>query len=136
MHLVVIGDRRKAHDLPGFPGQHVAREIVFVQPVHDHYDGTPRLVVEPAVERVVVPRAGVRQRLLGLRRVVDVDQVGAAPGQVAADRGGDAAAPRRRLELGDTTGSRRRAGNRATICRQVRAPGLRLRRTFGIITRG
>src|SRR6516164_2292822 len=52
------------------------------------------LVVEPAVEGVVVPFVGglalrLRQRLLGLQRVVDDDDVGTSPGQHAADRGGD-----------------------------------------------
>ena len=33
--LVVLGDRREAHDFPIFLRQHMADEIVFVQPVHD-----------------------------------------------------------------------------------------------------
>jgi hypothetical protein len=34
---------------------------------------------------------GLRQRLLGLQGIVDDDDVGAAPGQDAADRGGEPA---------------------------------------------
>ena len=53
--LIVLGDRRKAHDLPIFLRQHVADQILLVQAVHDHHDGPRELVVKPAVESVVVP---------------------------------------------------------------------------------
>ena len=81
------------------PGQ------ALVQPVHDQHDRPRKLVVEPAVEGVVVPLVGrlalrLRQRLLGLQRVVDDDDVGTSPGQHAADRGGDPGALRCRLEFG------------------------------------
>jgi hypothetical protein len=74
MRLVGLGDRRKSHHLPVLLHQHMAGEVVFVQPVHDQHDGTSRLVVEPAVEGVVVPFVGgpparVGERLLGLQRV-------------------------------------------------------------------
>jgi hypothetical protein len=42
---------------------------------------------------------GLRQSLLRLQRIVDDDQVGAAAGQLAADRGGHPTALGRRLEL-------------------------------------
>jgi hypothetical protein len=76
-----------------------------VQPVHDQDDRTAPGVVEPAVKGVVEPVVdrlplGLREGLLGLQRVVDDDDVGTTPGQHAADRGGDAAALRRRLEFG------------------------------------
>ncbi len=69
--LVVLGDCREAHDLPLLLRQHVADEIVFVQPVHDQDDGARQLVVQPAVEGVVEPfvrrlTLGLRQRLLRL----------------------------------------------------------------------
>jgi hypothetical protein len=53
---------------------------------------------------------GLRQRLLGLQRVVDDDDVGAAPGQDAADRGGEPATLRRRVEFGYRGALRREAG--------------------------
>ena len=76
-----------------------------MQPVHDQHDRTRQLVVEPAVKGVVVPLVDclalrLRQRLFGLQQIVDDDDVGASPGQHAADRGGDAAALGRRLEFG------------------------------------
>jgi|GEM_PF-5627102 len=43
--LVFLGDRREAHDFPIFLGQHVADQIVLVQPVHDQDDRTRLLVV-------------------------------------------------------------------------------------------
>jgi hypothetical protein len=54
-------------------------------------------VVVPLVGRLPL---GLRQRLLGLQRVVDDDDVRTPPGQYPADRGGDARALRRCLELG------------------------------------
>jgi hypothetical protein len=91
-----------------------------VQAVHDQHDRTAELVVEPAVEGVVVPLVGglplgLRQRLLGLQRVVDDDQVGAAPGQDAADRGGDARALRGRLEFGHGLMAGCQAGREETL---------------------
>jgi hypothetical protein len=74
------------------------------------------LSVEAAVEGVVVPfvrrrlALGLRQRLLGLQRVVDDDDVGAAPGQHAADRGRDARALGDRLEFGYSLFGSRRPG--------------------------
>ena len=50
VRLVLLGDRRAAHDLPIFLGQHVADQIILMQPVHDQHDRTFLLVVEPAVE--------------------------------------------------------------------------------------
>jgi hypothetical protein len=85
-----------------------------VQSVHDQDDGARELVVEAAVERVVVPFVrrlplGLRQRLLGFQRVVDDDDVGAAPGQHAADRGGEPAALCGRVEFGHRCALRRQA---------------------------
>jgi hypothetical protein len=104
--LVLLGDRRKAHHLPILLRQHVAHQIVLVQAVHDQDDRPLLLVVEAAVEGVVEPLVGGaamgrRERLLGLQRVVDDDDVGPPPGQHPADRGGDARTLLRRLELGD-----------------------------------
>ena len=71
VHLVGFGDRRKAHDLPRLLGEHMANEIILVQPLHDDDDGAVALVVEPAVEGVVKPVVGrlplgVGERFLGL----------------------------------------------------------------------
>ena len=84
--LVLLGDRREAHDLPILLGQHMADEVILVQPVHDQDNRTRPLVVQPAVEGVVEPLVrrpplGLRQRLLRLQRIVDDDDVGAAAGQ-------------------------------------------------------
>ncbi len=83
----------------------MAGQIILVQAVHDQPDRAGELVVEPAVEGVVEPfvcrlALGLRQRLLGLQRVVDDDHVRTPPGQDAADRGRDAAALLGRLEFG------------------------------------
>jgi hypothetical protein len=76
-----------------------------VQPVHDQHDGTLLFVVKSTVERVVEPFIGAlpmgfRQCLFGFQWIVDDDDVGTPPGQHPADRGGDPASLRRRLELG------------------------------------
>jgi hypothetical protein len=72
------------------------------------------LVVEAGVERVVVPLVrrlplGMRQCLLRLQRVVDDDDIGATPGQHAADRGGEPAALCGRVEFGHRGALRRQA---------------------------
>src|SRR4029077_1420563 len=82
----------------------LARGQALVQAVRDQHDRTLKLVVEPAVEGVVVPfvrglALGLRQRLLGLQRVVDDDDVRTPPGKPPADRGGDARALDGRLEF-------------------------------------
>jgi hypothetical protein len=46
MHLVSLGDRRKAQDLPTFLRKDVTDEVVFVQPLHDDHDGAMALVDE------------------------------------------------------------------------------------------
>src|SRR5262249_56086439 len=55
MNFVALGERRKAHHLPALLGQHVRRQIVLMQPVHDQDYSAAPFVVLPAVERVVVP---------------------------------------------------------------------------------
>src|SRR5271169_1557468 len=102
--LVLLGDRREVHDLPILLGQHVADQIILVQPVHDQDNRTLLLIVQPTVEGMVDPLVcrlppGLRQGLIGLQRVVDDDDVGTPSGQHAADRGGEPAALRSRLEL-------------------------------------
>jgi hypothetical protein len=69
-HLVPLGDRRKAHDVPILLRHHLARKIVLVQPVHDHDDRPAAGVVPPAVKGMVEPVIGrlalrLGQRLLG-----------------------------------------------------------------------
>ena len=112
--LVLLGDGRKAHDLPILLRQHVANKIVLVQPVHNQDNGTRPCVVQPAVEGVVVPLVGglplgLRQGLLGFQRIVDNDDVRTPAGQHSADRGGESAALRRGLEL----------GHRLALCREA-----------------
>jgi hypothetical protein len=123
-----------------------------VQAVHDQHDGAGEFIVEPAVKGLVVPFVGrpalrLRQGFLGLQRIVDDDDdVGTPPGQYPTDRGGDAAALRRRLELGHRLMPRREAGwkeslvpvagdDAPAIARQfvgeVLAPGLRSRWHYG-----
>ncbi len=97
VHLVGFGDCREAHHLPRLLLEHVADQVVLVQPLHDDDDGSPAFVVEPAVEGVGVPIIGgipsrLGERLLRLQRVIDQNQVGAAPGQHAAGGGGEAIA--------------------------------------------
>ena len=69
---------------PVLLAEHVADEVVFVQPLHDDDDGAALLIVLPAVEGVVVPLVGglplrLGERLLRLQRIVEQDDVGAGP---------------------------------------------------------
>jgi hypothetical protein len=84
VQLVLVGNRREPHDLPILLRQHVAHQIILVQPVHDQHDGAGKLVVEAAVEGVVIPFVGrpalrLRQGFLGLERIVDDDDSAPRP---------------------------------------------------------
>ena len=88
-----------------------------MQPLHDDDDGAMALVVEPAVEGMVVPLVGglplrVRERLLRLQRIVDQDDVGAASGQHAAGGGGEPVALAGGDELLHRLAVRRQAGRK------------------------
>jgi hypothetical protein len=61
--------------LPRLLHEDMADKVVFVQPLHDDDNRAPALVVEPAVERVVIPLVAslplsLGERLLGLQRIV------------------------------------------------------------------
>jgi len=91
MNLVGFGDRWEAHNLPWLLAEHVADEVVLVEPLHDDDDGATALVIEPAVEGMDEPLvAGLPQRLgervLGFQRVIDQNEVGATSGQYPAGR--------------------------------------------------
>jgi hypothetical protein len=58
VNLVVLGDRREAHDLPRLLPQDVTDEVILVQALHDDDNGALLLVVLPAVEGVVKPVVG------------------------------------------------------------------------------
>ena len=101
------GDRRQPQQRPAALLQQVAGEVVLVHALHDqHHRGRGRVVearhhraVEPLVDP---PPLGVRGGVHRLDRVVDDDQVAAAAGERAADRGGvaGAAGGGRHLRLG------------------------------------
>ena len=89
---------------PAALGQEMSGQVALVQALHDDDDDAGALVVEPARVGLVEPveRAlalGLAQRLARIVRVVDDQHVGALAGRRAADRGGDAVAPRGGLEL-------------------------------------
>src|SRR5207253_3520071 len=50
VRLVGFGDRREAHHLPWLLPEHVADQVVLVQPLHDDDDAPEAFVVETAVE--------------------------------------------------------------------------------------
>ena len=85
--------------------EEMAGKVVFVQALHDDDDGTVLLVIEARDQGAAIPidhpfAGRLRHRLFGLERIVDDDEVGPAPGERAADRGGVAAAARRGDEFG------------------------------------
>jgi hypothetical protein len=56
----------------------VTDTIIFVQPVHDQDDGARPVVVQAAVDGVIIPIVGglplrLRQRLFGLQWIIDDD---------------------------------------------------------------
>src|SRR3984893_19222550 len=69
VHLVGFGDRREAYHLPRLLPEHMADEVVLVQPLHDDDDGAAAFFVEPTLEGVVETLVGgvsprVGERLL------------------------------------------------------------------------
>jgi hypothetical protein len=104
MPFVGLGDRGKREDVPAFSSQDVADEIVFVQPLHDDDDYALGFVVQAGIERSVEPFVGgdaaaLRHRVAGFQGIVDDDEIGAASGQHAADRGRQPKTARRRDEF-------------------------------------
>ena len=102
---VVHGNCRQVEVLPTTLTKQMTGKVVLVQALHDHDDGAVLLVVEARHQGAGIPvdhpLAGrLRHRLFGLERIVDDDEVGAAAGERAADRGGVAAAAGGRDELG------------------------------------
>ena len=86
-----------------------------MQPLHDDHDRAMPLVVEPAVERVVIPLVAslalrIRERLIRFQRIVDQDDVGTASGQHATSRGGEPVALSGRDELLNRLAVWRQAG--------------------------
>src|SRR5437868_11338126 len=72
----------------------MAHEIVFMQPLHDYDDRATPLVIEPGVERVVIPLVAglplcLGKRLFGLQWVIDQYDVGTAPGEHASSGGSE-----------------------------------------------
>jgi hypothetical protein len=82
----------------------MADEIVLMQALHDEDNPAVLLVVEAAIERIVIPLIDLVSLSLGnglvrLEGIVDDEQVGAAAGQHAADGGGKPMALGRSHEL-------------------------------------
>lgn len=70
----------------------VAGQIVFMQALHDDNADALLFVIKAAVQRIVVPvihrlSSGFRPGIIGLERVVDNDDISAAPGQRPTDGG-------------------------------------------------
>src|SRR5208282_2896804 len=90
--LVDFRDRGQRDDFPAFLFEDMADQVVFMQPLHDDDDRSPVLFVEARVKRIVEPivdasSAALRHRVGWLHRVVDQDEVRAASGEHAANRG-------------------------------------------------
>jgi len=91
MPLVLLGDRRERDDVPSFPLEDMADEVVLVQALHDDDDHAAGLVVEAGIERAVKPfvagkAATFRHRIGGLEWIVDQNEIGATAGEHAPDR--------------------------------------------------
>jgi hypothetical protein len=95
----------------------MADEVVLVQPLHDDHDRAMALVVQSAVEGVVVPLVGgfalrLGERFFRLQRIIDQDDVGAASGQHPAGRGGEPVALTSGDQLLGRLAWRRQAGRK------------------------
>jgi hypothetical protein len=89
--LIFFRNRREPHHLPVFLAEHMANQVVLVEPLLDNDDRGCALVVLAAEQRVVVPIIGAltqdfRQGVRRLQAIVDDNQVGSPPGEHAPDR--------------------------------------------------
>ena len=94
MPFVFLGDGRETQQPPASLLHNVPDQVVLMQPLHDDDDAARILIIEPAVQGVVVPgirsvALRFRQRFIRLQWIVDDDEIRTAPGQNAADRGGE-----------------------------------------------
>src|SRR6516164_4076555 len=86
-------NRRQIEVRPAFLLKKMTNKVTQVQPLHDYDDGVVGLVVQAAEQRVRVPllgpfASGFRIGILWLERIVDDNEVAAAAGEGATDRGG------------------------------------------------
>jgi hypothetical protein len=58
VRLIFLGDRWEAYNLPRLLLEDMADEIIFMQTLHDQHDGAVLLIVETAIEGVVIPLIG------------------------------------------------------------------------------
>ena len=65
MSLLFLGDSRQPYMFPRFLPQDMTDQIVFMQAPHNSDDATSALLIEPAIEGMVVPL--VRRVALRLR---------------------------------------------------------------------
>ena len=102
--MFAFRNRRQIEVRPAVLLQQMANEIVDMEALHDHDDGVLGLVVETGEQRVGVPLLGTfaccfRIGILRLHGIVDDDEVAAAAGERAADRGRQPVASERGREL-------------------------------------
>src|SRR5271168_1861027 len=90
--LLLERDRRHVQLAPAALSQQVASEIVLMQTLHDR-DYRPRsFIVEARDEGAAIPvddplPRRLRMRFVGVQRIVDDDQIGAASGKRSANGG-------------------------------------------------
>jgi len=97
MDRVLGGDGGEGDDLPVAALQHVADEVVLVQPLHDDHHRPAGLVIETGdqgvIEEVVdPPPRRFREGVQALQRVIDDDDVRTATEDCAAHARGEAGA--------------------------------------------
>ena len=83
-HLLDFGDGREIEVPAAALGKEVAGEIADVKTLHHHDDRALLFVVEPRQQRISAPlnqslACGVGHRLLGFDRIVNNDEIAAAP---------------------------------------------------------
>ena len=102
--FVDFGDGGEGENLPALLTYQVSNEVIFVESLHDHDDHARGFVIQTGKQRAVEPfidasALGFRNRFVGFQRIVDDDEIGAAPGQHAADRSREPKAASRSGEL-------------------------------------
>ena len=90
--MFCFGNRRQIEVGPALLLKKMTDKVVQVQALHHHKDGVANLIVQTAEQRVGVPllgafAGGLRMGILRLERIVYDNEVAAAAGQGATNRG-------------------------------------------------
>ena len=77
---------RESNEVPRFLLEHVGNQVILMQTLHNNDDVSALFIIQPAIERVVIPfvaciALGFRERFVRLQRIVNDGETRSASGQ-------------------------------------------------------